>query len=175
MNLIRTSSAKLSSYDNRDGLYETHLKSSAMEGFLSTVPPTMTTGLDLQGYEDKGGFLDQYGDCRECEVMVDLRILCQPGTRTSIVNKLVKLADIIKDLIGTYTFLVLESLDNDIGLRVFQRFATWKAKSQHESNPSVLGFWSASKDSIASMEAQSYVPNRKGWLHRGDVRALSKL
>jgi hypothetical protein len=55
-------------YRVRDDLYKIHFSSSAMGVFLSKIPPTMTTGLDLTHYEDTAGFLDKPGDMTECGV-----------------------------------------------------------------------------------------------------------
>jgi hypothetical protein len=55
-------------YRVREDLYETHFHSKAMGVFLSKIPPTMTTGLDLTHYEDTSGFLDKPGNMKECGV-----------------------------------------------------------------------------------------------------------
>jgi len=113
-----------------------------MATFLSKIPETMTTGLDLSHYEDVGGFLDRYGDKQECEAMVDLRITCNPAMRVKVLEKLTLLAKDIaqSSLKGTLTFFVLKSLDCDRGIRVFQRFGTWKALTEQTSSKSVLDF-----------------------------------
>lgn len=164
-------------YADRQALYTTHFSSATMATFLSKIPETMTTGLDLSHYEDVGGFLDRYGDKQECEAMVDLRITCNPAMRVKVLEKLTLLAKDIAQpsLKGTLTFFVLKSLDCDQGIRVFQRFETWKALTEQTSSKSVLDFWRGSKEEILSMESQCYVPNGKGWLHRGPPKRWSRL
>lgn len=149
----------------------THFNSPVMGEFLQSIPPTTTTNLDLSHYEDIGGFLDRTNEKKECEIMVDVRINCKADARDRVLSKLNTLSQslIKSDWAGTLTFLVLKSLDNDQGIRIFQRFESWKAKADLESAQTVLEFWLTSKDDILSMESQVYVPNGKGWLHRGQA------
>jgi len=165
-------------YADREALYTTHFSSPTMATFLSKIPETMTTGLDLSHYEDVGGFLDRYNDKRECEVMVDVRITCNDSeTRAKVLGKLSSLAEDIahSSMRGTLTFLVLKSLDKDQGVRVFQRFESWKALTEQTGSKAVLDFWLGSKEEVMSMESQCYVPNGKGWLHRGPPKVPSRL
>lgn len=162
-------------YTRREALYETHFNSSAMASFLTKIPTTMTTGLDLNHYEDTSGFLDKTGDRRECEVMRDIRITCKPEAREALLKRLSKAAERFEkdsSFADTWTFLVLRCLDNDHGIRIFERFQTWKAMDKHSRAEAMLDFWSASKEEIASMESQVYVPNGKGWLHRNSQSRL---
>lgn len=140
-----------------------------MKEFLTKIPNTMTTGLDLRHYEDVGGFLDQFNDKRECEIMTDVRINCKPEARDAVLSKLATLADKIKQdgSDGVYTWFVLKSLDDDQGGRIFQRFKSWEASSALSRDQAVIDFWMSSKEEILSMESQTYFPNGKGWLHRG--------
>lgn len=164
-------------YTDREALYTTHLNSAVMSGFLSALPETMITGLDLSNYEDVGGFLDRFNDKRECEVMVDVRISCKPEARQALLSRLSTLASIISesDYKGVLTFFVLKSLDSEQGVRIFQRFQSWKAQTNHVSDQPVLNFWRSSKEDILSMESQAYVPNGKGWLHRGSSQPTARL
>lgn len=131
----------------------------------------MTTGLDLSHYEHVGGFLDRHNDKRECQIMVDVRISCKAEARETVLSKLNLLSTSLKksNLQGTLTFMVLKSLDSDQGIRLFERFQSWDSKADHESTREVLDFWLTSKDDLLSMESQVYVPNGKGWLHRGQA------
>jgi hypothetical protein len=156
-------------YGKREDLYTTHFNSPAMKEFLPAIPDTMTTGLDLRHYEDVGGFLDRFNDRRECEIMTDVRINCKAEARNNVLSKLNTLAEKIKsDGSGdVYTFFVLKGLDDDQGVRIFQRFRTWDGSSSLARDQAVLEFWMSSKEEILSMESQTYFPNGKGWLHRG--------
>lgn len=129
----------------------------------------MTTGLDLRHYENVGGFLDRFNDKRECEIMTDVRINCKAENRDAVLSKLTTLAEQIKQdkSDGVYTYFVLKSLDDNQGVRIFQRFKSWETSSALAKDKSVLDFWTSSKEQIESMESQTYFPNRKGWLHRG--------
>lgn len=129
----------------------------------------MTTGIDLSFYEDVNGFLDRFSDKRDAAIMVDTRITTKDTrAREVVLGKLLDLVETISenDLSGTLTFMVLKSLDNDNGIRIFQRFASWEAQSTHARNATVLDFWLGSKEEIAGMESQTYVPTSNGWLRR---------
>ena len=119
-------------YANRDSLYTTHFSSPAMKEFLTKIPPTMTTGLDLSNYEDAGGFLDKFTDKRECEIMTDVRITSKPETRDNLLAKLLRLSKVLRASgpQGVLTFLVLKALDDDQGIRIFQRFDLWSSSSK---------------------------------------------
>jgi len=67
---------------------------------------------------------------------------------------------------GTYTYLVLRSLDTEDGVRVFERYASKEAMEEHWKGKVLLEFFMGSKEIIKSMEGRSYVPNGYGWLHR---------
>ncbi|KAI9371741.1 hypothetical protein BJX61DRAFT_534527 [Aspergillus egyptiacus] len=154
-------------YNTREDLYETHLNSPAMQQFLAAVPSSMSTGLDLTHYTETSGFLDKSGTCAECEVMYDTRIEChtQQG-RNSVIRKLAAVAEhAVANDDGTSTFLVLQSLDSGTHLRIFERFASWKALLEHQRGEKLVNVWLSSKGEIKSMEGKAYVPNGKGWLH----------
>lgn len=148
-------------------LYETHLKSPAMEKFLATVPSLMSTGLDLTHYTETSGFLDRSTNCRECGVIYDTRIKCNtPQDRDAVLTKLAEVAQYAKEEEeDTYTYFVLKSLDNEIDVRIFERYANWEAMQSHQKSAVLGRFWSGSKEEIKSMEGRAYVPNNKGWLH----------
>jgi len=140
-----------------------------MKEFLATIPPTMTTGLDLAHYDALEGFLDRPGDGTECGIMQDVSIACNsPDARKAVAAKLKKLAD-ATEAAGdrdVYTFLVFSSLDDEAGLRIFGRYKDRDALKKHESRKEGIDFWMGTKDDIAAMRQRCYVHNGKGWLHR---------
>ena len=143
-----------------------------MSGFLSKIPDTMSTGLDLMHYSRVAGYLDKPGNKRECGVMQDVRISCISATaRAAVVSKISQLAKAIEDAEekeenGVYTWMAFSSLDNDTGLRVFARYDGREAMERHLRTREVVEFWTESKDDVAQMESRPYFPNGKGWLHR---------
>jgi len=158
-------------YGKRDDLYETHLKSAAMSTFLSKIPPTMPTGLDLMHYSKIAGSIDVPGDKRECAVMTDTRISCISATaRDAVISKLRDLSSSLEKgndgKEGIYTWMAFSNLDDDKSLRIFARFESRDAMETYQRRKDVAGFWSESKEDVGTMETQRYVPNGKGWLHR---------
>ena len=151
-------------------LYETHFKSSAMGTFLSKIPDTMTTGLDLMHYKPVAGFIDLPGDKRECGIMQDIKISCtSAAARESILARVSKVAQAVeseKKDNEVLTFLVVSSLDSDTEMRLFLRFSSRDAMERHIRRKDLLGMWMASKEDITQMASRGYVPNGKGWLHR---------
>jgi quinol monooxygenase YgiN len=143
-----------------------------MGKFLKAVPPTMTTGLDLAHYRSVGGFLDLPGDKCECEIMQDTRIVCKSAdARKSVLERLQKLTKTIqaseeKKSSGVLTYMAFESLDNDIAVRLYGRYATRDSMESFLRRSDVLNFWMQSKNDVATMESRGYLPNGKGWLHR---------
>jgi quinol monooxygenase YgiN len=97
----------------------------------------------------------------------DTRITCAAGARDAV---LAKLADVAKHVEreepGTYTFVVLRSLDTEDGVRVFERYESRASMEEHWKGKALLEFFMGSKEQIKSMEGRSYVPNGYGWLHR---------
>ena len=153
-------------YDARADLYDTHFHSKAMHDFLPKIKKTMTTGLDLTHYEDVGGFLDK-ADMRECGIIYDTRIKSARGKRDEVLNRFKTLSQWVeKNESGTYTFLVLKSLDNDSGVRIFERYENKSALVEHMSGQKLLETFMDSKEIIASMEGRGYSPCGFGWLHR---------
>lgn len=154
-------------YRVRSDLYEIHFHSAAMDTFLAKIPPTMTTSLDLTHYEDVAGFLDKPGDMTECALFYDTRITCAPEKREAVLAGLKTVAgQVEREEKGTYTYLVLRSLDTEDGVRVFERYASKEAMEEHWKGKALLEFFMGSKEIIKSMEGRSYVPNGYGWLHR---------
>ena len=139
-----------------------------MGKFLSEVPDTMTTGLDLAHYEDTSGFLDRSGTCAEGDIIYDTRILCHNSqARECVVEKLSAIAEYVQEEEkGTHTFWVLKSLDQDDEVRIFERYQSWNSMETHQNSQKLLEFWYGTKKEIKSMEGRAFVPNGKGWLHR---------
>ncbi|KAK5680758.1 hypothetical protein LTS10_006514 [Elasticomyces elasticus] len=150
-------------------LYGTHLNSPAMAEFLSIVPAHTTTDLDLSHYEAVAGFLDRDGDKKECAIMLDVRIACKPAAaRANVVKHMQRLTSVAQNpAFQLLTFMVFSSLDNDTNTRLFGRFESREALERFVRGPHMLAFWRQCREDIASMESRSYVPNGKGWLHRG--------
>ncbi|KAK5713093.1 hypothetical protein LTR15_011455 [Elasticomyces elasticus] len=156
-------------YGCREDLYETHLNSPAMGKFLSIVPGHTTTDLDLSHYEAVAGFLDREGDQQECAIMLDIRIACKcAAARAEVVKNMQGLTSAVKGAeLGLLTFMAFSSLDNDINARLFVRLESTEALERFVRGQDMLVFWRQCREDIASMESRSYVPNGKGWLHRG--------
>jgi quinol monooxygenase YgiN len=138
-----------------------------MGEFLKTVPPLMSTGLDLTHYSVSSGFLDKSGTCAEAALIYDTRITCaSSGARASLLAKLKAVAEAEeRDAEGTMTFFVLESLDDETGVRVMERYGSKAALEEHLQSQRMREFWLGAKEEIKSLEARWYVPNGKGWLH----------
>lgn len=143
-----------------------------MAKFLAKIPPTMPTGLDLAHYSRVGGFLDLPGDLRECAIMQDTRVECKsPEARAAVVARLRELTDAVeseeeRQPTGIFTYMAFESLDDDVGVRLFGRFESRAAMEAFLRRADVIGFWMDSKEDIARMDCRGYLPNKKGWLHR---------
>ena len=147
-----------------------------MSGFLSKIPSTMTTGLDLAHYRLIDGFLDSSFIAQECGIMLDMRVTCvSASARNSLRPKLANLANKVahpssganpKDQ-GILTFMTFESHDDDVSARIYARFTTRAAMEQFLRRSDVEGFWIGSKEEVAKMESRAYLHNGKGWLHRG--------
>jgi len=155
---------------SRQDLYETHLGSEAMAQFLETIPAHTTTDLDLKHYAYIAGFLDRDGDRKECAIMMlDQRITCKSAiARESVLSQLSQLADAVqKDPIGVLTFMAFRSLDDEVGARIYSRFESRAAMEAFIMRKGVNDFWQACKEFVSGMEQRGYVPNGKGWLHRG--------
>ena len=133
----------------------------------------MTTGLDLSHYEDVGGFLYREGDDGVAEeqrgVWWDTRIWCKDREgREEVVRRLGVVAEGVRreEEKGTWSFLVLKGLDDEVGVRIFERYRDLEALERHWEGEGWLGFWKEGKELVRSMEGRGYVPNGWGWLHR---------
>jgi len=149
-----------------------------MHKFLSIIPSHTTTDLDLNHYEAVSGFLDRDGDKKECAVILDVRISCKSGSaRASVVTYAKSLAPNEASSgqwrsSGVLTLMTFSSLDNDSGARIYGRFESREAMEAFVRTEGWLTFWREVRDKVASMESRGYVPNGKGWLHRGDGTGL---
>lgn len=159
-------------YGSRSDLYDVHLKSTAMGNFLSAAVPEMSTGLDLVHYKAVAGFLDRSGRKTECGIIHDVQIQCHDkGSRVKVLEELSKLCAQIEEKQGgkgadgeVLSFVGMESLDNETGVRIFARYQSRDAWEAWQRNPIVKGFFEAVKPQVASMQSRPYVPNGKGWL-----------
>lgn len=153
-------------YNVRADLYDTHLHSPPMDIFLAKIAPTMTTGLDLTHYEDVAGYLDK-AEMKECGVFWDTRITVVEGKREEVLARLGKWAQWVQENEeGTFTYLVLKSLDTEDGVRIFERYASRKALEAHQSSKAYVELLMGTKELVKSMEGRGYIPNGHGWLHR---------
>ncbi|KAH7078965.1 hypothetical protein BKA63DRAFT_507478 [Paraphoma chrysanthemicola] len=157
-------------YGTRDDLYQTHLSSPAMQRFLTLIPPCSTTGLDLNHYRLIAGFLDSPSPSpTPATIMQDMRIICtSPGARTTLLGALKAFAESISPSDETLTYMAFASLDDDVGARIYGR---WKSREGFEAfirQEDVVAFWMAVKENVKGMDQRLYVPNGKGWVHRGN-------
>ena len=139
-----------------------------MAPFLKATPSCMSTGFDLTHFTEASGFLDKSGNLKECAIIYDTRILCASASACdSVLKKLAAVAKHAeKEEQGTYTFLVLKSLDNENSIRIFERYESWEALEIHQNSKDLIDLLLGSKEEIKSLEGRPYVPNLKGWLHR---------
>ena len=144
-----------------------------MEKFLSLIPSASTTDLDLNHYALVSGFLDIDGSLKAAGVMQDVRIVCSsPAVRDSVLSSLKTLVSSVEQNerqkgTGTLTYMGFKSLDDDLGLRIFGRWATREDMEKFIRGEQVGRFWEGVKKDVRSMEQRSYLENGKGWLHRG--------
>jgi quinol monooxygenase YgiN len=162
-------------YGKRDDLYTTHLGSPAMTKFLDRIPASSTTNLDLAHYRCVAGFLDLHAQKGEAGVIQDVKITCtEAKARETLLGKLVGLVGSVQREVrenrgrdGVYTYMAFACLDDDVGVRIMGR---WRDRGHMESfvrRADVGAFWAEGKEDVARMEQRLYLPNRKGWLHRG--------
>jgi quinol monooxygenase YgiN len=166
-------------YGNREDLYDTHFNSVGMKPFLAATPGTMSTGFDLSHYAPTSGFLARKptllnGDT--CAIIYDTNITCASQEAASVVvGRLNKLAKYVEsEEKGTESWLVLQSLDESAQVRIFERYASWKALESHLASAKWKQLLLGSKEEIRGLQGRPYVPNRKGWLTR-DVLPKSLL
>ena len=154
-------------YGKRADLYETHLGSDVIKVFLDEAPKYMLTGLDLRHYEDVMGFLDKSGKSQEAGIMYTTGITTRKGQREDVIEKLGKVVEEAEREEGTMTYLVLRCLDDESGVRIFERYRDQAAMERHAQGKTLLGFWMGNKERISGMEGRAYVPTGRGWLKRG--------
>lgn len=154
--------------------------SAAMQKFLEIIPAHTTTDLDLNHYALLAGHLDSSGTKQECGIMLDQRILCKsPAARTSLTAHLKSLATAIteaekKSSSGVLTFMAFECLDDEVGARLYSRFTSREDMERFIRRHEVDAFWQAVKGEVRGMEQRAYLPNGKGWLHRGKGRTVEE-
>jgi quinol monooxygenase YgiN len=154
-------------YGSRNDLYETHLKSAAIQAFLPKIAGLSISDLDLTHFNVESGYLDKPGDRSEVAIFWVTRIVAKDGKRDVILQRLAKLAEYVKKHEDeTWTFQVLRSLDNETDIRIFERYKTRKALEAHMSSKEVVDTFVSSKDITASIEGRGYTPNGAGWLHK---------
>ena len=158
-------------YAAREDLYETHFHSIVTEGFLERIPECMSTGLDLSHYTCMAGWLDLGGDCG---IMREVRVSCKDlESRDAVLGKFERLVGGIEKAgegrdggKGALTFMVFRRLDDDVGVRIFGKWAERDEMEKFDRRREILDFWLGSKEEVVQMEWKCYVPNWKGWLHR---------
>jgi quinol monooxygenase YgiN len=162
-------------YGTRDDLYSTHLSSPAMQTFLSRIPPASTTGLDLNHYRLIAGFLDSSHVCAPAEIMQDIRITCtSAAAQAGLLASLTAFVDSVQPSDETLTYMAFASLDDDVGARIYGRWKTREDLERFIRRDDVNAFWMGNKEHVRAMEQRLYVPNGKGWLHRGSGYAGEK-
>lgn len=92
--------------------------------------------------------------------MQDMRIVCtSPNARSSLLSSLCTLVDGVDGTNGTSTYMAFESLDDDVGARIYGR---WESRTEMEifiRRADVNAFWMANKEYVRGMEQRLYVPN----------------
>ena len=100
--------------------------------------------------------------------MQDVRVTCvSAAARASLLTALCKMVDGVDWGNGTLTYMAFESLDDELGVRIFGR---WRSRAEMERfvrREDVVAFWMENKEFVKGMDQRLYVPNGKGWLHRG--------
>jgi quinol monooxygenase YgiN len=111
----------------------------------------------------------------EAGAMQDVRISCvDADARGELLASLKRMVDGIDDDGGTLTYMAFASLDDDVGARIFRRWKTREDLERFIRREDVIGFWMENKEHVRAMEQRLYVPNGKGWLHRGTGYAGEK-
>src|SRR5690348_2190748 len=154
-----------------------------MSTFLSLIPSASTTGLDLNHYSAVAGFLDIHGDASECGIMQDIKITCtSPSARYTLLTSLAALVNTVQQRArldkgnehGVLTYMAFKCLDNELGVRIFGRWETRDTFEAFIRREEINEFWMNVKECVRGMEQRLYVPNGKGWLHRGSGFAGEK-
>lgn len=148
-----------------------------MQNFLAAIPSASTTGLDLNHYRLIAGLLDAPdGSREEAGVMQDMKITCVSSeAQKALLTGLKKLVDGVDAGSGTLTYMGFASLDDEVGARIFGRWRTREDFEKFIRRAIVNQFWMGSKEYVKAMEQRLYVPNGKGWLHRGSEFAGEKV
>ncbi|KAF2793438.1 hypothetical protein K505DRAFT_244409 [Melanomma pulvis-pyrius CBS 109.77] len=168
-------------YGSRDDLYgpKGHLSSPAMSQFLTLIPQASTTGLDLSHYRLVAGFLDlptkSAAIPTPASIILDIRVTSTTASaRPDILTSLTSLTNTIEQeerssttASGTATYMAFASLDDETGVRIFGRWKTRDDMERFLRREDVLEFWMENKVNVKAMEQRAYLPNGKGWLHRG--------
>lgn len=155
-------------YGTRDDLYTTHLASPAMQKFLTLIPAASTTGLDLNHYRAVAGFLDSSHTQEEAGIMQDVKITCVSDVaREELLVGLKRFVNGVGGEGGTLTYMGFACLDDDVGARIYGRWRTREDLERFIRRDDVNAFWMTNKEHIRGMDQRLYVPNGKGWLHRG--------
>lgn len=164
-----------STTERSQDLYKTHLASPAMRTFLTRIEPTTTSNLDLAHYRLVAGVLDLPGDASPAGIMQDVRITCvSASARETLLASLAELVDGVceaekraKGREGILTYMAFACLDDDVGVRILGR---WRTRADIEGfvrRCDVGRFWQGEKGRVGRMQQRCYLPNGKGWLHRG--------
>lgn len=107
--------------------------------------------------------------------MQDVRITCISSiTREGLLAALKILVNGVKGNEGTLTFMAFASLDDGVGARLFGRWKNREKMERFIRRDDVNGFWMENKEHVKAMEQRLYVPNGRGWLHRGSGHAGDK-
>lgn len=146
-----------------------------MAKFLELIPPASTTGLDLNHYRLVAGFLDLPGNKTEASVTQDVRITCASSSaRDSLLSSLSFLVTSVEKgerenggKNGVLTYMAFASHDDDVGARIYGRWRTREDMERFIRRDEVIAFWMGNKENVRAMEQRGYLPNGKGWLHRG--------
>lgn len=141
-----------------------------MQAFLGLIPAASTTGLDLNHYRAVAGFLDASDTMEAAGVMQDVKITCiSASAREALLKNLENLVNGVERTGegGVLTSMGFACLDDALGARIFGRWRKREDLERYIRRDEVNGFWMASKEYIKGMEQRLYVPNGKGWLHRG--------
>lgn len=143
-----------------------------MRTFLQKIPAASTTGLDLNHYRAIAGFLDSSGSQVKAEIMQDVRISCVSGeARETLLSSLKNFVSGVTDNGNTLTYMAFSCLDDDVGARIHGRWKTRESFEKFIRKSDINDFWMQNKDYVRAMEQRLYVPNGKGWLHRGKMYA----
>ena len=146
-----------------------------MSRFLERVPAASTAGLDLDHYRLVAGFLDSSRSSAPAEIIQDIRITCtSPASRDTLLRSLTEVVATVRaeaskpgGTADVLTYMAFASLDDNVCARIFGRWRTRDGLERFIRRGDVNGFWKENKENLRAKEQRLYVPNGKGWLHRG--------